>query len=626
MRKRYRPQRKAPEIQDDTLSLENVEEEKNMFGGMTVNEKCDLIAELSELVLENPNKAFHSERAANENNPREGKNSKSEVDENAERKLGLRLPSKVQKLLDLGRTHKNGGDEFTASLAIMSLLTIFKDILPAYRIRLPTDAERETIVSKETKELWDYERALLTHYQQFLQLLEKTWKLGQIKEEAPSRLAVTSMLSLCELLKSAFHFNFRSNILSLVVRQMNSRNCEEVSNACCKAVSHVFQNDAQGEVAMETARMVSKLIKDYKGILQPEVLRTFAKLPLRVHVDEAEAAKLAAAANAKKRKRDRDLAEIESEMKEGSASVDKMLLARCQSETLQAVILTYFRILKSPDSSTKLNLLPAALEGLAKFAHLINIDTVIDLLEVLKQLLQNVDTFPLEAALNCLLTAFQTLEGPGREMQIDPKEYITPLYGQLVRLGTEEESKSNTSIMIQCLNSAFLKRREYSNVRLGAFLKQIFTVAQHAPSFTSVPLLAVARQILQQYPGVHKLLESEYDVIASGQYTPDVADPEHSNPFSTVAWELANLKFHIHPVVSEQAQSAATLKMIQLPGESPDRLWADMKGDAEEVYIKIRRMKKKHPLAGNGSGRQQARFITPRKMIVTLLPNSIEDK
>jgi nucleolar complex protein 3 len=385
------------------------------------------------------------------------------------------------------------------------------------------------------------------------------------------------------------------------------------------AIEHVFQKDAQGEVAMEAARLAAKLIKDYHGVLRPAVLRTFVKLPLRVHVDEAQAAKLAAAANKKRRKKDKELAEIESDLKEGSGTVDKITLARCQSETLQSVILTYFRILKSADPSTKQDLLPVALEGLAKFAHLINIDTVVDLLDVLKQLLVHVDNLPLEASLHCVLTAFQTLAGPGREMQIDVKEYITPLYSQLPRLGTEENSQKNTGIVLECLNAAFIKRREYSTVRIAAFIKQIFTVAMHTPSYSSVPLMALARQMIQRYPSVHQMVEGESDVITSGQYTPDVADPEYSNPFSTSAWELANLKFHVHPAVREQAQAAGALKMLKMPGETPGRLWSEMKRDADGILINFRRVDKIHPLIGKG-GRKQVRFITPRKQEVTLLP------
>eukprot|EP00934_Nitzschia_sp_Nitz4_P006768 Nitzschia sp. Nitz4//scaffold102_size76354//16773//18647//NITZ4_005628-RA/size76354-processed-gene-0.35-mRNA-1//-1//CDS//3329532237//6758//frame0 len=573
---------------------------------LSTDEKCDMIAQLSETILSDTMPSFKQEREHTDDNK------------------SVRLPSKVQTLLDLARPHKNGGEEYVASLAVLSLLAVFKDILPSYRLRMPTDEERAAKISKETKQLWDYERALLTYYQQFLQLLEKSWDRGTAKGEAPSRLAVTSMLCLCELLKTAYHFNFRSNILQAVVRQMNNRS-DPVSEACCNAVAHVFAKDTQGEVAMEAARLVSKLIKDYKGILRPEVLETFAKLPLRVHVDEAQAAKLAAAANAKKRKRDKELAEIESDLKEGSGTVDKILLARCQSETLQSVILTYFRILKDQNSATRATLLPVALEGLAKFAHLINIDTVVDLLDVLKQLLITVDELPLQASLNCILTAFQTLQGPGREMKIDVKEYVTPLYSQLSRLTTEENSQKNTSIVLECLTAAFIKRREYSTIRIAAFLKQIWTVSMHTPSFTSVPLLALSRQLLQRYPSTHQLLESESDVITSGQYTPDVEDPEFSNPNSTAAWELATLQFHVHPAIQSQAQGANNLTLLPMPAEAPDRLWKELWGDAQEMYIPCRVSQKRHPLAPKGT-KPQLRFITPRKKEVTLLSIPEDDK
>lgn len=595
-----------PDTDDDQVI------ERNPLEGMSTEEKCDSIAELSEKILEEPMGAFKEERK------------KIASVDGTENGGSMRVPSKVQRLLDLARPHKNGGEEYIASLAAMSLLAVFKDVLPSYRLRMPTDVERAGKISKETKQLWDYERALLTFYQQYLQILEKAWENGSPKGKPPSRFAITGIMSLCELLKSAYHFNFRSNVLGMVVRQMNNRECDQVSEACCKAVEYLFEKDAQGEVAMEAARQVAKLIKDYKGIIRPEVVQTLVKLPLRVHLDEAQAAKIATEANKKKRKRDKELAEIESELKEGSGSVDKILLARCQSETLQAVILTYFRILKSTDPAIRRDLLPSALSGLAKFAHLINMDTVVDLLDVLKQLLVKVDELPLEAALNCVLTAFQTLQGPGKEMQIDVKEYVTPLYSQIARLGTEGNSRANTNIALQCLTSAFIKRREYSTLRIAAFLKQILTVAMHAPEYTSVPLIALARQILQRYPSAHQILESESDVVTSGQYTPDVNDPEYSNPFSTSAWEIANLKFHIHPRIQDQAQSAGALKLLQMPAETPSRLLNELQEDANEVYIKFRYVNKRHPLLGK-DGRQQVRFITPTKKEVTLL-GPIDDR
>ena len=92
-------------------------------------------------------------------------------------------------------------------------------------------------------------------------------------------------------------------------------------------------------------------------------------------------------------------------MREGDATVNKITLARAQADTLHSITLTYFRILKSEDLSDDkvAELLPPALEGLAKFAHLINMDTVIDMLAVLKNMLKRVDNLPLDAGLNCIL-------------------------------------------------------------------------------------------------------------------------------------------------------------------------------------------------------------------------------
>lgn len=56
-------------------------------------------------------------------------------------------------------------DKRVQELAMISLLAVFKDIMPTYRIRLPTDKEMAMKVSKEVKRMRDYERALLGGYQ-----------------------------------------------------------------------------------------------------------------------------------------------------------------------------------------------------------------------------------------------------------------------------------------------------------------------------------------------------------------------------------------------------------------------------------------------------------------------------
>jgi nucleolar complex protein 3 len=593
----------------------------------------DWIAELSESILESPETAFSSVAEQENGDRNEAASSSPATASKMRQLLTAAAAAAASSSSSSAGSPPPGADpkarhrSDVARLAILSLLAIFRDILPSYRIRLPSVKEMAVKVSRDTKKLWDYERALLAHYQEYLQVLERCWN-AEKERSSPSAVAVTAVLCLCELAKSAFHFNFRSNLLSAVVRPMN-HSVEHVSEACCQAIRHVFSSDAQGEVALEAARQVAKMIRDKQFKVHPRVLRTFVSLPLRVHVDEAQAAKIAAAANSKKRKRDKETADIEAELKESQATTDKIVLARAQSETLQAVTLTYFRILKSENHYEE-RLLPAALEGLAKFSHLINMETVLDLLDLLKGLLRKADALPLDAALNCVLTAFSTLAGPGKELQIDVKEYIAPLYSQLKRFSSESACE-HTDLVLECLDAAFMKRRELSTVRVSAFVKQIWTAALFAPPSTGVPLLAFSRQLIQRYPAAQPLLENEQEAITSGQYDPRVSDPEHSNVLATSGWELALLRFHYHPAVSAQAAGAATAKLLDLPGEGPGRLRSRLVSEQEGLFISFVRSAQRHPLdgsskaqkggGGDGDGegrsakrrqRQRARFVTPR--------------
>lgn len=62
-------------------------------------------------------------------------------------------------------------DAQVASWAMLSLLMVFRDILPGYRIRLPTAEEASVRVSKEVARLRGFESGLLRAYQAYLKLL-----------------------------------------------------------------------------------------------------------------------------------------------------------------------------------------------------------------------------------------------------------------------------------------------------------------------------------------------------------------------------------------------------------------------------------------------------------------------
>ena len=73
-------------------------------------------------------------------------------------------------------------------------------------------------------------------------------------------------------------------------------------------------------------------------------------------------------------------------------------------------------------------LLPAALTGLASITHLINMDTVQDLLTLLRNLLEDkAPAAPPLVQLYCVNCALRTLSGPGEELNLDNEVFIIGL-------------------------------------------------------------------------------------------------------------------------------------------------------------------------------------------------------
>ncbi|CAN0288682.1 unnamed protein product, partial [Ectocarpus sp. 12 AP-2014] len=373
-------------------------------------------------------------------------------------------------------------DHRVCHLAVLSQYAVFKDIIPGYRIRVPTAAEMATKVSKEVHRVRAQEAALLRAYQGYLKALEAAVqaavspKGGGASTSAARALASAAIRCMCGLLSAHPHFNFRSNLVRTVVAGTNHK-LAEVREACCKCLGGVFEQDTQGEVSLEIAKAVAKFIKERKYHVSEGTLTCLSALPLRVREDERARAK--ARVKSKNRKRRRE-GSVEAGLMEADASVDDDVRAKCQADALHEVMLTYFRVLKRRPPPPAL--FPAVMEGLAKFVHLVNLDTVQDLLDLLKDLLT--EELPLEAALHCVLAAFRALQGPGRELQTDEAAFVSALYRRLPDLLRPENGDVSgrktvlcVALVYDCLDAALGKRRELSTARVAAMIKRLLSIS-----------------------------------------------------------------------------------------------------------------------------------------------------
>ncbi|XP_060069533.1 nucleolar complex protein 3 homolog [Ylistrum balloti] len=457
-------------------------------------------------------------------------------------------------------------------LAMVSLMEVFKDITPGYRLRIATQEEKSQRAKKETKTLREFEESFLLNYRHYLEFLESTVR-GQtskkeirrhkqkrtngdldpgLHQDSVEAMQIMALRCMCEMLVKHPHFNYRNNIVNVIVPYMNKGNIQ-MSCIACETVRDVFKEDRAGHVSLEIVKAISKMIKSRNFRVKREVLDTFLSLRIKEVDYKAQEEKMTGQQrkdmmkkmSKREKKRKKKMEELEKELQETKATEDKRKRLKLHTETIQAVFLTYFRILKGGISS---ELLSAVLEGLAKFAHLINIDFFDDLFKVFDELISSQELSYRES-LHCVETAFIILSGQGAALNIDPNTFYTHLYNTLFKVHTGSSSE-DIPIILSCLDAMVTRRkRQISQQRVLAFIKRLLTLSLMQSYEGSLGLLLAVRSFILTYKSSEMLFDNETQ--GSGVFLPELADPEHCNAHNTMLWELPLLKRHYHPVTRQ---------------------------------------------------------------------------
>ncbi|ORE03794.1 nucleolar complex-associated protein 3 [Rhizopus microsporus var. microsporus] len=462
-------------------------------------------------------------------------------------------------------------------LALLTQLAIYKDIIPGYRIRPLTEAEEEQKVSKDVKKLREYEKSLLMNYEQYLKDL--TVLTSKKKAEEDPALSLVATKCLCELLVSKTHFNFRLEIMVSLVTRMSTVQWNEGAELCRKALIEVFENDESGKYSLDAVKMVTRMVKSKSYIVSENAINLFLHLRLKDEmVPEASKKNDDEVVGKKRKNKDKpfltkkakkalkETKEIEKEFREAEAVVSKEEKEKNHSETLKLIFAFYFRILKKQVTSP---LLPAVLEGLSMFAHLINVDMFDDLLNALRDVMRSFeDTNAISRTssgtrkrLLCIITAFELLSGQGEMVTYDLKEFYTEIYNILFKATyhtaieekPESQDMTESEMIVKGLELMFLKKRQIPIDRLGAFIKRFALVALNMPTKTVLQCLHLIHKLVQKDHRLDALLQSE-DRASNGIYAPLLNDPELCNPFGTSLYELFLYQNHYDPNVRRIAK------------------------------------------------------------------------
>ncbi|KAF3770109.1 nucleolar complex-associated protein 3 [Cryphonectria parasitica EP155] len=503
-------------------------------------------------------------------------------------------------------------------LCLVTQLAVYKDVIPGYRIRPSSEDPAGQKLSKEVKKVRTYEHALVTGYQVYLKDLTRYAKLkGSEDSHGLSKVAITCA---CTLVKAVPHFNFRTDLLKILVSKLSSRRVDESFNKCLRSLEMLFKEDEEGRPSMEAVSLLSKMMKAKKYQVHETVLNLFLYLRLlseysgKASKDGVDGPDGAPSTSLKKKKEFRTKRERKA-MKEEKALAKEMAQAdalvsheerdRMQSETLKLVFATYFRALKERLP----HLMGAVLEGLAKYAHLINQDFFGDLLEALKDLIRyseedaaaEEETEDAEndeeeedstvrnttrEALLCTVTAFALLAGQDAhnaraDLHLDLSYFTTHLFQSLLPLATNANlelgakslhlpdpdspqsavNKANkvniqtmTVLLVRCLTAVLLPPwniRSVPPLRLAAFTKQLMTIALQMPEKSCQAMLALINDVSHTHGKKIAALWNSEERKDDGTFNPFSESVEGSNPFATTIWEGELLRRHYSPKVRE---------------------------------------------------------------------------
>ncbi|MCJ1360005.1 MAG: hypothetical protein MMC33_010008 [Icmadophila ericetorum] len=357
-------------------------------------------------------------------------------------------------------------------LALATQLAIYNDVIPGYRIRPLGEESSLEKVSKEVKQLRSYEQSLVISYQNYIQELSKHAKLsrGDVSEASAS-LASVAIACACALLLAVPHFNFRSELITILVDKLSGKRVDKDFNKCRETIEILFREDEDGNPSLDAVTSLTRMMKARDYRISESALNTFLHLRLLSEfsfkgsqtyidkaVDESFKGKKPKVQRVFRTKKERKILKerkvVQKQFEEADAIVSREERDKMQAESLKLVFVTYFRILKNQSTS----LTGAVLEGLAKYAHLINQDFFGDLLEALRDLTARAEAYLIEPgdivdeedaagaeeetkekrdaireSLLCTITAFALLEGQDASkaasvLSLDLKYFISYLY------------------------------------------------------------------------------------------------------------------------------------------------------------------------------------------------------
>lgn len=485
----------------------------------------------------------------------------------------------------------------TCKFSMLALVSVFTSIIPGYRIRQLSETEKKEKVTKEVAKLRNFEQNLVNAYKHYIDVLGKLSRVPNNDDSIKVQLGNLAMVAVNKISPNAAHFNFRTDVLNILVRRICKPNLsnDPMAPTTIKTIETMFNDDDEGTISVEVVRVMTKVTKVRNYKIEESVLNMLLSLdvlhdydpntkddsnmdqPLKLRKkDRVHLSK-------KQRKARKEMKEIEEEMRKAELAVSAEERERNQAEILKLVLSLYLNILKSNNSK----LIGSVLEGLSKFGNMANFDLLGDFLAVMKEIiyeaeLDNLSHEEVRKVLLCIVTAFSLISNnPHMKINMDLSRFVDALYSVLPYVALDSEIElsykslrladplnieitkptvnvsTKAELLIKALDHIFFRTKSGTKERAASFTKRLYMCLEHTPEKTTIALLKFIDKLMSRYPEISGLYSTE-ETIGNGKFDMVTDNISRSNPGAASLWENHLLAKHYCPTVVKGVRALST--------------------------------------------------------------------
>eukprot|EP00929_Paragymnodinium_shiwhaense_P097588 TRINITY_DN59223_c0_g1_i1.p1 TRINITY_DN59223_c0_g1~~TRINITY_DN59223_c0_g1_i1.p1 ORF type:complete len:738 (+),score=236.55 TRINITY_DN59223_c0_g1_i1:95-2308(+) len=521
-------------------------------------------------------------------------------------------PEKELELFDvLMHLHSKGSDKATRQFALLSAVQVFRDLVPGYKIREPTEQEKAMQRSKPVLALERYELGLLGKYRNLLPALEAGMK-GQPQVYAPA---------LAALVQSASEFNYRQRLIGTCVRHASCP-VDSVRRTIADGLRGMVEADQRLEASREVVLAVGRVAQGAafnasRGGGGEKLKSELVEVLLRLPIGKAEAVALNEGALDADPDEDVRRGMLESSINQTAKNVKKN-----EVTLITEVFIVYLRILRQRQAHDR-QLLAACLTGLSKWGQQVNVELLLEILTELRGAVEDAITRGDELVslrgLNCALVL---LSGPSQALMTDVtwlaeafKTSLTLSVASLCSAHSEErvwpparcfsleadeagattrvtssskelqrslEESSVPSLVLRCLEAALKCPQAYgraTDATLAVLIEQLFALAVAADAHVGFALLREASALLRRHRQLWTLLDTDGGLFGLGGVTQQAV---------SVVWHLQPLAFSLTPEMTKAARAIPSTiphRRANLSELFPSRDWKGWLASEVAVHL-----------------------------------------